>query len=97
MPFTIGGDYIPNKREPDEDPQKKSKRPVKVRLQKRKNVVVTTILNLKQNPAELKGLAKELKQACGSGGTIKDDCIEIQGDHVQKLKDELLKRGIKSS
>jgi translation initiation factor 1 len=39
---------------------------------------------------ELKKLAKELKQKCGTGGTVKDDVIEIQGDH-RDLLIELLK------
>ena len=41
----------------------------------------------------LKALAKELKKACGSGGTLKDGVIEIQGDHRDKLVRELERRG----
>ena len=96
MPFTIGGDYIPNKKEPEDQGKAKSNKPVKVRVQKRGKVLVTCILNLKQNPEELKSLARELKQCCGSGGTIRNDSIEIQGDHATKLKSELHKRGIKA-
>lgn len=39
---------------------------------------------------DLKKLAKELKQKCGTGGTVKDGVIEIQGDHREALI-ELLK------
>ena len=38
-------------------------------------------------------LAGTLKKKCGSGGTAKDAEIEIQGDHVAKIADELRKLG----
>ena len=41
----------------------------------------------------LKKLAKELKQKCGTGGTVKSGVIEIQGDHRELLKAELIKHG----
>jgi translation initiation factor 1 len=56
---------------------------------------VTVVLGLPLGEAELKALAGELKRRCGTGGTIKDWTIEIQGDHVVLLLDELGKRGFK--
>jgi translation initiation factor 1 len=44
----------------------------------------------------LKELASLLKRRCGCGGSLKDGVIEIQGDHVQLLLDELLKQGFKA-
>jgi translation initiation factor 1 len=41
----------------------------------------------------LGALAKQLKAACGSGGTVKDGVIEVQGDHVVVLMAALQKRG----
>jgi translation initiation factor 1 len=41
----------------------------------------------------LKSLATELKRRCGTGGTVKEGNIEIQGDHADLLVDELRKRG----
>lgn len=46
---------------------------------------VTLVRGLQLNEADLKTLGKHLKQACGTGGTIKDGVIEIQGDHREKL------------
>ena len=47
----------------------------------RKGKGVTVITGVPLAGSELKDLAKELKQKCGSGGTVKDGVIEIQGDH----------------
>jgi translation initiation factor 1 len=54
---------------------------------------VTVITGLPLSPSELKALGRELKQACGSGGTVKNGTIEIQGDHRDRLLAELNKRG----
>lgn len=54
---------------------------------------VTLISGLPLDVEALKALAKELKQVCGSGGTVKDGVIEIQGEHREKLKPVLEKKG----
>jgi len=54
---------------------------------------VTIITGVPLDSHELKVLAKELKQKCGSGGTVKSGTIEIQGDHREMLMDELKVRG----
>ena len=46
---------------------------------------VTVVRGLPLEGAELVKLAQQLKAACGSGGTVKDGEIEVQGDHVAKL------------
>lgn len=61
----------------------------------RKGKGVTTITGIPLATAELKALAKKLKQQCGTGGALKDDVIEIQGDHRDKLKTLLEKQGFK--
>jgi translation initiation factor 1 len=43
----------------------------------------------------LKELATKLKQLCGSGGTVKDGMIEIQGEHREKIAEALKKMGYK--
>lgn len=54
---------------------------------------VTSISGVPLDDAQLKDLAKALKVMCGVGGSVKDGVIEIQGDHREKLKAELEKRG----
>ncbi|SMF30216.1 translation initiation factor Sui1 [Desulfovibrio gilichinskyi] len=61
----------------------------------RKGKGVSLISGLPLEGEELKKLAKILKAKCGTGGTIKDGVIEIQGDHRQNLKIELEKIGYK--
>ena len=58
----------------------------------RKGKGVTTLSGIDLDPSELKQLAKQLKQLCSTGGSIKNGVIEIQGDHRDKLKAELEKR-----
>lgn len=54
---------------------------------------VTLVKGLTLNDAELTALSKQLKALCGSGGTVKDGVIEVQGDHCDKLLAHLLKLG----
>lgn len=58
--------------------------------------VVTTISGVNLPDDELKQFAKRLKQLCGSGGTINDGIIEIQGDHRTAIKSELDRLGYKA-
>jgi len=59
----------------------------------RKGKGVTLVAGLPLDKAELKSTGKKLKQKCGTGGTIKDGVIEIQGDHVELLLNELKQMG----
>jgi len=54
---------------------------------------VTTISGIPLPQKELRELTTVLKKKCGSGGTLKDLIIEIQGDHVDLLLNELAKKG----
>jgi len=54
---------------------------------------VTIINGLPLSEAALTALAGELKRFCGSGGTVKDAVIEIQGEHRDRLVAELIRRG----
>lgn len=57
---------------------------------------VTTISGVPLADSELKALASALKQRCGCGGGLKDGVIEIQGDKVELLLEELVRRGFKA-
>ncbi|MBE9103332.1 translation initiation factor [filamentous cyanobacterium LEGE 07170] len=46
---------------------------------------VTVISGFQSRPETLKALLKQLKNQCGTGGALKDDTLEIQGDHAEKL------------
>jgi translation initiation factor 1 len=52
----------------------------------RKGAGVTLIKGLSGESDDLKQLAKQLKQLCGCGGAVKGDCIEIQGNQREKIK-----------
>lgn len=57
--------------------------------------VVSVVKNLILTEEDLKALAKKLKQECGTGGTVKDGMIEIQGENRQKMAVVLQKLGYK--
>ena len=59
----------------------------------RKGSGVTVITGVPLDTTALKDLAKQLKQKCGTGGTVKSGTIEIQGNHREALKQELIKLG----
>jgi translation initiation factor 1 len=54
---------------------------------------VTTVTGLGLSPADTDALATRLKKRCGSGGTVRDGVIEIQGDHRDVIVAELVKLG----
>ena len=54
---------------------------------------VTLVKGLPLAPIELVALGKQLKAACGSGGTVKDGVIEVQGDHVERVMAALVAQG----
>lgn len=56
---------------------------------------VTLVKNLVLSAGDLKALAKKLKQECGTGGTIKEGVIEIQGEQRQRIAAVLQELGYK--
>ncbi|MFM0738799.1 translation initiation factor Sui1 [Paraburkholderia xenovorans] len=54
---------------------------------------VTLVKGLALDPVALASLGKQLRAACGSGGTVKDGVIEVQGDHCERIVEALKKSG----
>jgi translation initiation factor 1 len=54
---------------------------------------VTLIKGLALDSLSLALLGKQLRTACGSGGTIKDGVIEVQGDHCELIMEVLKTHG----
>lgn len=54
---------------------------------------VTTITGLPLSMSDIEALAAKLKKRCGSGGTVREGVIEIQGDHRDVIVAELIKMG----
>ena len=67
----------------------------KLRVEKagRNGKTVTVVFGLPRNAMFLKDLCKELKRGCGTGGAVADDTVELQGDHRERIRDLLLKKG----
>jgi translation initiation factor 1 len=55
--------------------------------------VVTAVYGLPQNAEFLKELCQELKRTCGTGGTVVDGGVELQGDLRERVRELLQKRG----
>ena len=54
---------------------------------------VTVITGLPLAPSALDDLDKQFKKRCGSGGSVRNGVIEIQGDHRDVLVAELVRLG----
>ncbi|MFA5019482.1 MAG: stress response translation initiation inhibitor YciH [Candidatus Pacearchaeota archaeon] len=75
----------------------KSEQRIQVAVVKRKFGKMTTIISGLDKSLDLKKLAKELKEELGCGGTIKENTIELQGDHKKKIKPALVELGFSES
>jgi translation initiation factor 1 len=72
-----------------------AKQTIRVTLDKKRRAgkTVTVASGFQHTADSLATVAQTLKKRCGSGGTAKDAEIEIQGDHVTRIKSELEKLG----
>ncbi|MGK7888144.1 MAG: translation initiation factor [Leptolyngbyaceae cyanobacterium] len=57
---------------------------------------VTVLTGFQSSPDTLKALLKKLKAQCGSGGTVKEQEMEIQGDHAETLLQRLVALGYRA-
>jgi translation initiation factor 1 len=67
----------------------------KLRVEKagRGGKTVSVVYGLPRNAAFLKELCQELKRACGTGGTVLEGTVELQGDIRERIRELLLKKG----
>jgi translation initiation factor 1 len=92
---------VPGAEPPADNAPKPAKDPLqrlvtlRVRLETkgRKGKGMTVISGFHHTAEDLADLARALKTLCGAGGTVRDDTIEIQGDHRTKIIDALKARG----
>lgn len=93
------GSHLNNK--PKDLPSEKDLNPsdhaLKIELQKNKRggKTVSIIVELPFNPKYFQKMTKKLKNSLGTGGSFKNDSIEIQGDHRDKIKEFLTDLGFK--
>ena len=67
----------------------------KLRLENRSSGKhVTVVAGLPDNREFLETLARELKKACGTGGSAGEGVIELQGDQRERLRELLVKKGM---
>jgi translation initiation factor 1 len=68
----------------------------KLRVEKkgRGGKTVTVVDGLPRNAAFLKDLSQELKRACGTGGTVLEGAVELQGDLRERVRELLLSKGL---
>ena len=72
------------------------KQTAKLSVEKRKKgKQVTLVRGLPSEGNDLAELLTQLKSACGSGGTLKDDVLELQGNQLDRLRTALEKIGFR--
>lgn len=92
LAYSTGGEREP---EPTRNAPAPPTGGVRIRLDRRASGrVVTVVTGLP--PEEVVALVRSLKTACGTGGTVKDGALELQGDHRERTLDALRARGLKA-
>jgi len=71
----------------------KTEQRIKIETDKRRYGKIITLVTGLSKEVDMKDLAKKLKSELACGGTIKNNIIELQGDHRKKVKPVLVKLG----
>ena len=79
--------------EPAPDPAARIVAKLRMEKKGRGGKTVTVVYDLPGNAAFLKELSQELKRACGTGGAVADNTIELQGDLRDRVRDHLSRKG----
>lgn len=93
--FSTDPDLIEHEHEEESSVSHPSEQRLRVRIDKkgRKGKVVTLVEGFEGREEALQNLARELKTYCGTGGSVKDQQIIIQGDMLAKVRSKLLLDG----
>ena len=67
---------------------------LRIEKQGRGGKTVTVVDGLPDNAAFLKALCGDLKKACGTGGTVGDRSVEVQGDQRDRIRERLRTQGL---
>jgi len=94
--YSSDGSHLPSQKVPPAQLRQQEGGGVRVRKEKkgRRGKIVTVVSGLALPAKDLRNLAGELKKLCGSGGSVKKENIEIQGDHIENILKALSGRGI---
>jgi len=71
----------------------KAEQRVKIETEKRRYGKMITLVTGLSNDVDMKEIAKNLKSELACGGTIKNNAIELQGNHRKKIKPILVRLG----
>lgn len=98
--YSTNPDFRPDHEEPmaqDTLPPKQQKLKIRLDTKQRAGKAVTLVEGFAGLDADLEELGKKLKTTCGTGGSVKDGMIIIQGDQREKVLQWLMKNGYTSS
>ncbi len=71
----------------------KSTTHVKIKTERRKFGKIVTIVELSDKSENIEKVAKELKKKLACGGAVKENRIELQGNHLDRIKKVLVQMG----
>lgn len=71
----------------------KSSQRIRITTDKKRYGKIVTLVSGFDNKIDIKKIAKELKNQLACGGTVRDQTIELQGEHTKKIKPILVKLG----
>ncbi len=75
----------------------KSSQRIKITTDKKRYGKIVTVVSGFENDVDVKKIAKSLKNELACGGTHKDNVIELQGDHVKRIKPLLVGLGFEEN
>jgi translation initiation factor 1 len=94
--YSTAGPVAPRP-EPEPKTPARGGKGIRIRLDRRASGrVVTVVAGVPGPAAEVDALGRELRAACGAGGTTREDTIELQGDQREKVEAALARRGLSS-